>query len=110
MSHRILHRCVQEKGKRLRREEVVKRRRGFEEGDTLGEEEEEREPVLARNRPGMDQLDWWHYQRKLREALKGEEKLVAGVVEVVAGGEGRGNPSSFEAEANDDPESGPEAR
>jgi len=42
LSHRTLHRWVQEKGRELGREEEAQRRRVFEEGDTLEGEEEER--------------------------------------------------------------------
>jgi len=181
LSHRTLHRWVQEEGRRLRREEETKRRRIFEEGDTLEGEGEEREIVVvevdgtmlssqeergerfevklglmytgkeleskeAKRRryrlkekvlyggveegeafgeklylrgeerlnlggakhllfigdgakwineiAGADywksvyQLDWWHYQRKLRETLKGEEKLVGELLRLLREGEG----------------------
>jgi len=181
LSHRTLHRWVQEEGRRLRREEETKRRRVFEEGDTLEEEEEGREIVVVeadgtmlssqeerggrfevklgllytgkeleskeakRKRyrlkekvlyggveegeafgeklylrgeerlnlggakhllfigdgakwineiAGADywksvyQLDWWHYQRKLREALRGEEKLIGELLRFLREGKG----------------------
>jgi len=181
LSHRTLHRWVQEEGRRLCREEETKRRRVFEEGDTLEEEEEEREIVVVeadgtmlfsqeerggrfevklgllytgkeleskeakRKRyrlkekvlyggveeaeafgeklylrgeerlnlggakhllfigdgakwineiAGADywksvyQLDWWHYQRKLREALRGEEELIGELLRLLREGKG----------------------
>ena len=47
LSHRTLHRWMQEEGRRLGREEEAKRRRVFEEGDTLEGEGEEREIVVV---------------------------------------------------------------
>jgi hypothetical protein len=181
LSHRTLHRWVQEEGRRLRGEEEAQRERVFEGGDTLEGEGEEREIVVvevdgtmlssqekrgdcfevklglmytgkeleskgakwkryrlkekvlyggveegeafgeklylkgeqnfhlggARNLlfigdgarwineiAGADywksvyQLDWWHYQRKLRQALQGEEKLIGKLVRLLR--EGRG--------------------
>jgi len=185
LSHRTLHRWVQEEGRRLRREEEVERQRVFEEGDTLEGHPEEREIVVVevdgtmlssqeRQRiergdrfevklgllytgkelesegakwkryrlkekvlyggveegeafgeklylrgeerlnlggakhllfigdgakwineiAGADywksvyQLDWWHYQRKLREALRGEEKLIGELLRLLREGKG----------------------
>jgi len=185
LSHRTLHRWVQEEGKRLRREEEAKRERVFEEGDTLDAEEEEREIVVvevdgtmlsSQERQRMErgerfevklgllytgkeleskqarrkryrlkekvlyggveeaeafgeklylrgeerlhvggakhllfigdgakwineiagadywksvyQLDWWHYQRKLRETLRGEEKLIKELMRLLREGKG----------------------
>lgn len=181
LSHRTLHRWMQEEGRRLGREEEAKRRRVFEEGDTLEGEGEEREIVVVevdgtmlssqeergerfevklglmytgkeleskqakRKRyrlkekvlyggveeaeafgeklylkgegrlhlggarhllfigdgarwineiAGADhwksvyQLDWWHYQRKLREALRGEEKLIGELLRLLREGKG----------------------
>ena len=34
------------------------------------------------------QLDWWHYQRKLREALRGEGKLVGELLRLLRKGKG----------------------
>jgi hypothetical protein len=34
------------------------------------------------------QLDWWHYQRKLREALRGEEKLIGELLRLLREGKG----------------------
>jgi len=34
------------------------------------------------------QLDWWHYQRKLRQALRGEEKLIGALLRLLRAGEG----------------------
>jgi len=34
------------------------------------------------------QLDWWHYQRKLRQALRGEEKLLGELLRLLRAGEG----------------------
>jgi len=34
------------------------------------------------------QLDWWHYQRKLREALRGEEKLIGELMRLLREGKG----------------------
>jgi len=34
------------------------------------------------------QLDWWHYQRKLREALKGQERLIGELLRLLRAGEG----------------------
>lgn len=34
------------------------------------------------------QLDWWHYQRKLWEALRGEEKLVGELLRLLREGKG----------------------
>jgi hypothetical protein len=47
VSHRTLHRWVQEEGRRLRREEEARRERVFEGGDTLDAEGEEREIVVV---------------------------------------------------------------
>jgi len=47
LSHRTLHRWVQEECRKLRGEGEAKRRRGFEEGDTLEGEEEEGEIVVV---------------------------------------------------------------
>jgi len=188
LSHRTLHRWVQEEGRKLRGEEEAKRRRVFEEGDSLPTgsckdegEEEEREIVvveadgtmLSSQEKGEDrfevklgllytgkeleskeakrkryrlkekvlyggveeggafgeklylrgeerlnlggakyllfigdgarwineiagadywksvyQLDWWHYQRKLREALRGEEKLIGELLRLLREGKG----------------------
>lgn len=182
VSHRTLHRWVQEEGGKLGAEEEEVRRRVFEGGDTLEEEEgEEREIVVvevdgtmlasqekrgehfeaklglmytgkeleskgakrkryrlrekvvyggveesqafgeklylkgeqnlqlgrARNLlfvgdgarwineiagaerwKGVPQLDWWHYQRKLRQALRGEDKLIGELLRLLRAGEG----------------------
>ena len=182
VSHRTLHRWVQEQGDKLRAEEEEVRRRVFEGGDTLEQEEgEEREIVVvevdgtmlasqekrgehfeaklglmytgkeleskkakrrryrlkekvlyggveeskafgeklylkgeqkvqlgrARNLlfvgdgawwineiAGSErwkcayQLDWWHYGRKLRQALRGEEKLIRKLLRLLRAGEG----------------------
>jgi hypothetical protein len=34
------------------------------------------------------QLDWWHYQRKLRQALPGEEELIGELLKLLREGEG----------------------
>lgn len=34
------------------------------------------------------QLDWWHYQRRLRQALRGEEKLLGELLRLLRAGEG----------------------
>lgn len=34
------------------------------------------------------QLDWWHYQRKLRQALRGEEELIGELLRLLRAGEG----------------------
>lgn len=34
------------------------------------------------------QLDWWHYGRKLRQALRGEEKLIGELLRLLRAGEG----------------------
>lgn len=185
LSHRTLHRWVQEEGRKLRREEEAQRRRVFEEGDIPDGEGEEREIVVVevdgtmlssqeRQRMGRGerfeaklgllytgkeleskeakwkryrlkekvlyggveegeafgeklylkgeerlkvggakhllfigdgarwineiagadywksvyQLDWWHYQRKLREALRGEEKLIGELLRLLREGKG----------------------